>query len=297
MLPSRFWTIAMCPHCRGSLQKESDRAHCVSCDRTYDRNRHEQFDFRLQGRVNKSADYDIVSTSQPTSDSDVFTQFQQHSDPAIDIDSLEVSGRNRKQLSYLPAPDDGAVAVEAGTISATLRPALERIGYEYVGFDVTSVEAPFLADGRAIPIQDDSVDVVVSNRVIEHVRYPILFFNEIRRILKPGGMFVGSVGFLEPWHGFSNCHLSHHGTYNMLQAAEFDIRWIAPDTHGLFKISQMGLFLKLNKHLSTALAVPLYALHLLWYKIGFYYTGSEAASDLQRRLRNAGGFTFLANVP
>lgn len=51
-------------------------------------------------------------------------------------------------------------------------------------------------------------DVVVADAVLEHIPDPGLAFAEIARVLKPGGVFVGYVAFMECFHEISYCHLS-----------------------------------------------------------------------------------------
>lgn len=46
-----------------------------------------------------------------------------------------------------------------------------------------------LEDGRA-PFADSSFDVITSCWVLEHVRFPDQFLNEVQRLLRPGGFFV-----------------------------------------------------------------------------------------------------------
>lgn len=53
-------------------------------------------------------------------------------------------------------------------------------------------------DGRTIPRRSSSIDVVVSNSVLEHVSDLPRALNEIFRILKPGGMFITTV-MARPW--------------------------------------------------------------------------------------------------
>lgn len=61
------------------------------------------------------------------------------------------------------------------------------------GVDVPGVEASdrvrLIVDGR-IPFDDNSFDVVVSNQVFDHTEKPRPVFAEIRRVLKPGGVFI-----------------------------------------------------------------------------------------------------------
>jgi len=41
-----------------------------------------------------------------------------------------------------------------------------------------------------LPFKDNSFNLITSNMVLEHVEDPLSLFNELRRILKPGGKFV-----------------------------------------------------------------------------------------------------------
>ena len=43
------------------------------------------------------------------------------------------------------------------------------------------------APGEALPLADRSVDVVVTDWVLEHLESPVDVFRELHRILKPGG--------------------------------------------------------------------------------------------------------------
>ena len=62
-----------------------------------------------------------------------------------------------------------------------------------------------LYDGEHLPLADHSVDCVVSFEVIEHTRDDRAALREIARVLKPGGLFCGSVPnkfYLMETHGF-----------------------------------------------------------------------------------------------
>ena len=51
-----------------------------------------------------------------------------------------------------------------------------------------------------LPVSSGSADVVLSNQVLEHVLDPIKAVAESHRILKPGGLFIGSVPHISPVH-------------------------------------------------------------------------------------------------
>jgi SAM-dependent methyltransferase len=76
-------------------------------------------------------------------------------------------------------------------------------GNEVVGVDVDR-EALAAAERRGLqplwadldqplPFGDESFDAVVVGEVLEHLRFPALAINEASRVLKPGGVLVGSV--------------------------------------------------------------------------------------------------------
>ncbi len=45
-------------------------------------------------------------------------------------------------------------------------------------------------DLEYIPLKDDSVDVFLTNFVLEHIKHPERFFDEVCRVIKPNGVFV-----------------------------------------------------------------------------------------------------------
>lgn len=70
------------------------------------------------------------------------------------------------------------------------------IGLDVTDFDSGSEKNVDLVSGLldAIPLADNSVDLIVARAVVEHLSQPETVFNEIRRVLKPGGRFI----FLTP---------------------------------------------------------------------------------------------------
>ncbi|RKR10939.1 ubiquinone/menaquinone biosynthesis C-methylase UbiE [Flavobacterium sp. 90] len=76
----------------------------------------------------------------------------------------------------------------------------------YVGLDIESsldyegVRPDFFWDGKIMPFEDASFDVVFSTEVLEHVPNPDEYLTEVKRVLKPGGMFFFTVPFLMSLH-------------------------------------------------------------------------------------------------
>ena len=72
-------------------------------------------------------------------------------------------------------------------------------------------------DGVKIPFDDGSFDVIYSHQVFEHVRHPEPLLAEICRVLVPGGVFIGSVSYLEPYHSFSLWNFTPYGWNTILK--------------------------------------------------------------------------------
>lgn len=69
----------------------------------------------------------------------------------------------------------------------------------YVNIDAQT-EPDLLADAAAIPLPTDYADAIICTETLEHVSDPKAVVSEIYRLLKPGGVVVGSVPFLYPVH-------------------------------------------------------------------------------------------------
>ncbi|QQS71010.1 class I SAM-dependent methyltransferase [Candidatus Saccharibacteria bacterium] len=63
------------------------------------------------------------------------------------------------------------------------------IGYAQEYFSGKNIEYR-LGDGESIPLDDDSVDIVVTFETIEHIKNYRKFLDEVRRILKPDGLLL-----------------------------------------------------------------------------------------------------------
>jgi SAM-dependent methyltransferase len=92
---------------------------------------------------------------------------------------------------------DGAIWQTStyGAIADALRAARNFTGTEFI--DATSsgriVDGVRHEDIQASSFADASLDLVITEDVLEHVPSPDLAFAEIRRVLKPGGFHIGTI--------------------------------------------------------------------------------------------------------
>jgi SAM-dependent methyltransferase len=96
-------------------------------------------------------------------------------------------------------------------------------------------------DGINIPFADGHFDLVHSNQVLEHVAYPRELLKEVARVLKPGGVFVGSTSHLEPFHSYSLWNYTPYGFSVLMKEAKLELLELRPSIDSLTLIIRRGL--------------------------------------------------------
>ena len=252
-------------------------------------------DLRLKEPKKYRFDFQLGTPLLPESGFD-FAAFAPRDVPEVDFRGFRVPRHlSQEMMSHFPkAKSKDSLALDLGCGRTSHREACRHAGFDYVGVDYSSVEAPILADAHALPFKDESFDFLLSIAVLEHIRFPFVALAEAYRVLKPGGRFLGNVAFLEPFHGDSFYHHTHLGTYNSLQEAGFTIERVAPMGKYPVLIAQarMALFPKMPNLLSKSLAMPLQLLHVLWWKMGSLVSAKSSSDN--RIKRTTASFTFIA---
>jgi ubiquinone/menaquinone biosynthesis C-methylase UbiE len=112
---------------------------------------------------------------------------------------------------------------------------VESRGYLWIGADrnVLLTTAPLLAaDFEALPVASGRSSAVVAWQVIEYLPKIESAVKEAWRVLETGGVFCGSVSFLEPVHGRSYGGLSPLGLRSLLEKVGFKDIQVLPGLCG-----------------------------------------------------------------
>lgn len=142
----------------------------------------------------------------------------------------------------------GQTMLDLGCGSRDQAIAADHFGLRYLGVDYSASTADFLVDAHALPFQTASFDLVLSYAVLEHLYNPFLAAQEVARVLKPGGLFFGTVSQGEPFHD-SYFHHTAWGLLHLFQGAELQVDrlWYSYDT--LRALAVMGRYPKVGRAL------------------------------------------------
>ncbi|HET6990630.1 MAG TPA: class I SAM-dependent methyltransferase [Bacteroidia bacterium] len=103
----------------------------------------------------------------------------------------------------------GKNVVDIGCGFGANRKIVESVGGKWTGVE------PFeggghtvIADAENLPFENNTFDVAIMDAVLEHIPNASKAITEVARVLKPGGVFIGYVAFMECFHEISYSHLS-----------------------------------------------------------------------------------------
>ncbi len=142
------------------------------------------------------------------------------------------------------------------------RQDLTRMGYDYLGLDrFDTAAADTLGTAERLPFRSASFDLVVAASSFEHFSDPWAAAREVHRILKPGGLVVASLSFLEPYHGHSYFHMSHLGASKLFNDSGLLVTRLEPfEWTGIEASLQMMCRMRWVRWLSTLLLRPVLGL-------------------------------------
>lgn len=109
----------------------------------------------------------------------------------------------------LEAISTNSVVADIGCGYGRNKALVEAVGGTWIGVEPFEGGAhTVVASAEDLPFEDNSIDVVIMDAVLEHIPDASKAFAETGRVLKPGGIFVGYVAFMECYHEISYSHLS-----------------------------------------------------------------------------------------
>jgi len=294
-ISTTIWEVLMCSYCGSDLKNNDCDITCPNCGLHYEYTHTNSIDLRLKKKKKYNLEFELGNTLM---DNDVpIEPLTTNTNTEVDFsNNITVPKHLTKELmSYFPkAKSPNSLMLDLGCGNAIHKNVCEHAGFEWVGLDYNSKEAPVLGDAHALPFKDNSFEFILSIAVLEHIRFPLIMMREAYRVLKPYGIFIGTVAFLEPFHSDSFYHHTHLGTFNSLHYAGFNIIKLTPNENTvLLAQASSGLFPKMPRFISRSIVYPIHLLHMLWWQAR--YTKNHQLDKYTRIKNTTGAFTFICN--
>lgn len=154
----------------------------------------------------------------------------------------------------------------------------QHLGLRYIGIDVASAGADFLADAHALPFRTSTFDLVISYAVLEHLSNPFLAATAVARALKRGGVFFGTVSQGEPFHA-SYFHHTAWGLAAVLDSAGFELLRLWPSYDTLRALATMGRYPRVWRWILLLVAAAIARTPFLAPRRHFRWTARERHLD------------------
>jgi len=277
--------ILLCPTCKQSgLIRENDSFICKSCGMVY-------------------PDYEGVTTLVAPED-----RKKNYGKLLVLKDNTEFWTKEAKwdkQFSSL-IPDGNGILLDFACGGGKKR-WVESKGYDYIGLDYyLDFGVDLIANGTNIPLEEGIVSVCTSNAVMEHIPNPWKACDEIFRVLKPGGKYIGSTAFLQTFHERSHYHMTHLGVREMLEKSGFVVEQIIPFKVSGFEALARNLFV--IKQPVSFLIMLSFTLMMLLRKTGVNIVKLFHSKDTRKLeripqfiseepMRFTSGFTYVGRKP
>jgi SAM-dependent methyltransferase len=305
---AQYKSILACPACQGPVVMDMEEMRCLDCEESYaGMAESDQLDLRLRRDravtmryrpANPGALLDLaIGRAIAPAAAPACPEWQ---DIALPPETVYGNRLTRTLLSHFPVAENrDDWMLDLGCGDRRFEDLCRSLtGFHYVGIDFEGQEPDLLADAHALPFKSETFSFVLSIAVLEHLAMPAVAMAEVARVLKPGGMFIGTVAFLEPFHMLSHFHMTHVGLTRLLDDAGLEIVAIEanPEWTGLRAQAEMALLPGLSPAMQRAMvAVPHWA--------GDGLAAAKRAirgrpgDERLRHLATTGGFRFVARRP
>jgi SAM-dependent methyltransferase len=160
-------------------------------------------------------------------------------------------------------PVGAGYCVDIGCGNGRHRDLIQQRGYQWIGLDIRPSMANQLvmkADIQRLPYQSGHAAAVVAWQVLEYAEQPQEVITEVARVLEPGGVFCGSISFLEPMHGRNFYNISHMALDVLLRENGFVDIQIQPGLCGF----ALMLWTFLRRWGGTTLGQVAFGLTIVW---------------------------------
>jgi SAM-dependent methyltransferase len=118
------------------------------------------------------------------------------------------------------------------------------VDIEKSGHDHNNSKADIFYDGKVLPFPDNYFNSILCLEVIEHIFNIDEVLLEVKRVLKPGGLFVGTIPFSWPEHEipYDFARYTSYGIFHILSKSNLEVIQCDKSTSYFLAVSQLFIY-------------------------------------------------------
>ncbi len=183
--------ILACPHCRARLQTSAASYICNTCGKEYRKAASQAIFETIKSSESKEAGDTLFFTVKNFFKAHVPWIFRM----VYEIVAIDVGPKARKLVEKLP---ENAVIVNVGSGVRHVHPRV-------INLDLNMEQGvDLVASAYQLPFQNESVDLVISESMLEHLEHPEIAVQEMHRVLKKSGRVYILTPFMVGFHSSPN---------------------------------------------------------------------------------------------
>lgn len=198
---ARILPLLACPYCRRPCKSRNESLACTHCKKTYPLKGGVPFFLpqTLHHRYAEEAATPVNRLKGELKKYPVLFQFLHTVIGSVSYFGLSARGALERAFGSLKC--SGKVIINVGS-------GVKRIHREVINLDVFPLKGVnVVADAAALPFSDATVDMVISESVLEHVPDAEAAIREMTRVIRPGGYLYVSIPFIMGFHASPNDYL------------------------------------------------------------------------------------------
>lgn len=192
MLPPKLIDIIACPFCKGNVKTFQDKLRCDDCNKEFK---------IINGKVPCFLDKDPSTGRAFGADlvsDDFYSQGLLNKLMKYGSRIITSEFRINKKIydTVISDLDKDKIAIEIGS-------GKRRISPQFITLDIFPFESvDIISDAHSLPLKEKSVDFILLDAVLEHVKEPWRVADECCRVLKSGGKILCIVPFMHHFHAY-----------------------------------------------------------------------------------------------
>lgn len=224
---NNLYSVLACPNCGSEFTKEKEELACKKCHKVY------PIVDNIPNFLARSNKHSLDESSQEHVQVEVQPLLRRIYRKITFSHTYKTKESRDRIPSLLRKLTQQDVAINIGAGNT-------RHSKNLINIDIERTEnVDIIADSRNLPILDHSVDLIISQAVLEHTPQTSVNIHEMHRVLKDGGLVYCEVPFMQTYHAHPHDYFrfTHEGLKDIFKEFHIEDYGIAVGPSSAFSLS------------------------------------------------------------